>query len=46
MKTIINKEGLILCQEDGVEGQQNGGMVNLEAVVIELLFHAKSFYRS
>jgi len=34
MKIIINKEGLILCQEDGVEGQQNGGTVSLESVVI------------
>ncbi len=43
MVTIINKKGLILCQEDGVEDQKNGGMENLEDVVIELLFHVKSF---
>ena len=43
MVIIINKRGQILCQEDGVKDQQNGGMVNLEGVVIELLSRDKSF---
>ena len=45
MEIIIDKGGLI-CREDGVEDQQNGGMVNLEDAVIELLSRDKSFYRS
>ncbi|MBA7547853.1 hypothetical protein ES705_40291 [subsurface metagenome] len=46
MVIIINKKGLILCREDGAKDQQSGGTVNLEDVVIELLFHVKLFYRS
>ena len=39
MVIIINKKGLILCQEDGVEDQQNGGRANLEAAGLLLLFN-------
>ena len=39
MVIIINKEVLILCQEDGVKLHKNGGKANLGAIDLLLLFN-------